>query len=96
MVYFAFKNSISCIRSRDSSFGIATGYGMEGRGSIPSPAHVSDFSLLYSVQISSGAHPDSYPVSIGGLTVHHHVVSSSRMVELYLDYAIRLYGLVFS
>jgi hypothetical protein len=41
-------------RSRDSSVGIATGYGLDGRGSIPG----SDKTFsLHSVQTSSGAHP---------------------------------------
>jgi hypothetical protein len=43
-----------------SSIDIATGYGLDGRGSIPEGA--SDFSLFYSVQTGSGAHPASYPM----------------------------------
>jgi hypothetical protein len=30
------------------------------------PVGTRDFSLLYSVQTSSGAHPTSYPMGIGG------------------------------
>jgi hypothetical protein len=37
--------------SRNSSVGIATGYGLNGRGSITG----RDFSLLHNVQIGSGA-----------------------------------------
>jgi len=47
--------------SRDSSVGIATGYGLDDRmiGSW-------DFFLRHRVQTDSGAHPASYPMSIGG------------------------------
>jgi hypothetical protein len=43
--------------------GIATGYGLEARVRFPA---VQDFSLLHSVQIGSGAHPASHPMSTGG------------------------------
>jgi hypothetical protein len=39
--------------SRDSSVGIATGYGLEGAGSIPGNVF---FSLLYNAPTASGAH----------------------------------------
>jgi hypothetical protein len=48
------------IRSRDSSDCTATGYGLDGRRSIPGRA--SDFCLLRSVQTCSGVHPASYPM----------------------------------
>jgi hypothetical protein len=48
--------------SRDSSVGIAMGYGLDGRGS----AKARDFSLLPSVQTGCGAHPASYPMCTGG------------------------------
>jgi hypothetical protein len=48
--------------SRDSSVGIATGYGLDGQGLIPG----RDVSLLHSVQTGSGAHPASYPMGTGG------------------------------
>jgi hypothetical protein len=41
--------------------GIRTGYGLEGQGSIPGRGRV--FSLLHSIQTSSGTHPTSYPIS---------------------------------
>jgi hypothetical protein len=44
--------------SRDSSVGVATGYGLDGWGSIPGTGR--DFPLLHSVQTGSGAHPASY------------------------------------
>jgi hypothetical protein len=50
--------------SRDSSDGIATGYGLDGTGSIS--RQEQDFSLLHSVQNGSGAQPASYPVDSGG------------------------------
>jgi hypothetical protein len=53
-------------RSRDSSVGIAMDYGLDGRGSIPGGG--SDSSLL-SVQTGSGAHPASYPMGTGDLSL---------------------------
>jgi hypothetical protein len=50
-------------RSRNSSVGIATGYGLDGRVHFPSGTR--DFSLLHSVQTGSEAHPFSYPIKIG-------------------------------
>jgi hypothetical protein len=43
--------------------GIATGYGLDGPGSISA---VQDFPLLHSVQTDSGTHPASYPMGTGG------------------------------
>jgi hypothetical protein len=48
--------------SRDSPVGIAAGYGLEGRGSIPDRG--KRFSL-HSVQTGSGAHPISYQMGVG-------------------------------
>jgi hypothetical protein len=42
--------------------GIATGYGLDGRGSIPDGG--KRFSL-HSVQTGSGAHPPSYSMGLG-------------------------------
>jgi hypothetical protein len=50
--------------SRDSSVGIATGYGLDGPGSTPAGARY--FSVLHSVHAGSEAHPASYPVGTGG------------------------------
>jgi hypothetical protein len=47
---------------RDSSVGIATGYEMVGRGSIPGRG---SFSPFHRVQIGPGAHPISYPMGTG-------------------------------
>jgi hypothetical protein len=51
-------------RSRDSSDGIATSYGLDSRGSIPGSGN--RFSILHNVQTGSEAHPASYPVGIAG------------------------------
>jgi hypothetical protein len=50
--------------NRDSSVGIATGYGLEGRASVPGWG--KRFSLLHVVQTDSGVHPASYPMGKGG------------------------------
>jgi hypothetical protein len=48
--------------SRDSSVGIALGYGLDDRGSmVRFPAVAGDFSLHHRVQNGSEAHPASYP-----------------------------------
>jgi hypothetical protein len=53
--------------SRDSSVGIALGYGLDDRGSrVRFPAGAGNFSLHHRVQKGSGAHPASYPVGIRG------------------------------
>jgi hypothetical protein len=49
--------------SRDSSVGIALGYGLDDRGSrVRFPAGAANFSLHHRVQNGSGAHPASYPM----------------------------------
>jgi hypothetical protein len=50
------------VQGRDSSVGIATGFGPDDRGSIRAGKH---FYLLHSVQTGSEAHPASYPMGIG-------------------------------
>jgi hypothetical protein len=55
------------VPSRDSSVGIALGYGLDDRGSrVRFPAGTGNFSLHHRVQIGSGAHPASYPMGKGG------------------------------
>jgi hypothetical protein len=57
-------------RSRDSSVGIALGYGLDDRGSrVLFPAGAGNFSLHHRVQISSGAHPVSYLMGTGALSL---------------------------
>jgi hypothetical protein len=51
-------------KSRNSSVGIALGYGLDDRSWIPCEA--GDFSLHHSVQNGSEAHPASYPIGTRG------------------------------
>jgi hypothetical protein len=54
-------------KSRDSSVGIALGYGMDDRGSrVRFPAGAWNFSLHHRVQSGSGAHPASSPMGTTG------------------------------
>jgi hypothetical protein len=54
-------------KSRDSSVGIALGYGLDERGSrVRFPAGSGNFSLHHRVQNGSGAHSASYPVTTRG------------------------------
>jgi hypothetical protein len=50
--------------SRDSSVGMAMGYGLDSR--VRFQAGARDFSLFHSVQTGSGAQPASYPMDTGG------------------------------
>jgi hypothetical protein len=50
-------------KSRDSSVGIALGYGLDDRSSrVQFPAGTGNFSLHHRVQNGSGAHLASYPM----------------------------------
>jgi hypothetical protein len=50
-----------------SSVSIATGYGLDDRGSgVRFLAETGNFSLFNRVQTGSGAHPASYPMGTGG------------------------------
>jgi hypothetical protein len=52
---------------RDSSVGIALGYGLDDRGSkVRFPAGARNFSLHHRVQNGSVAHPASYPMGTRG------------------------------
>jgi hypothetical protein len=52
---------------RDSSVGIALGYGLDNRGSrVRFPAGAGNFSLRHRVQNGSGAHPASYRMGTRG------------------------------
>jgi hypothetical protein len=62
VLYFPTRSEI-CIYT---SVGIATGYGLDGRGSIL--GRVKRLSLLHSVHTGSGAHPVCYPMDIGALS----------------------------
>jgi hypothetical protein len=53
--------------SRDSSVGIALGYGLDDRGSrVRFPARSGNFYLHHRVQNGSGAHSASYPMGTRG------------------------------
>jgi hypothetical protein len=53
--------------SRDSSVGIALGYGLDDRGStVRFLAGAGNFYIHHRVQNGSGAHPASYPMGTGG------------------------------
>jgi hypothetical protein len=56
------------IKSRDSSVGIALGYGLDDRRGcrVRFPAGAGNFSLHHRVQNGSGAHPASYSTGTGG------------------------------
>jgi hypothetical protein len=59
--------SIPSRKSRDSSVGIALGYGLDDWGSrVQFPVGVGNLSLHRYVQNSSGAHPASYPMGTRG------------------------------
>jgi hypothetical protein len=51
-------------KSRDSSVGIALGYGLDER--VRFPAGAGNFSLHHHVQNGSGANPASYPMDTRG------------------------------
>jgi hypothetical protein len=52
--------------SWDSAVGIATGYGLDGRGVGVRVPVGQDFCLFRVIQTGSGAHPASYPIGTGG------------------------------
>jgi hypothetical protein len=53
--------------NRDSSVGIALGYGLDDRGSrVRFPVEAGNFSLHHRLQNGSGAHPASYPMGTRG------------------------------
>jgi hypothetical protein len=55
------------IKSRDSSVGVALGYGLDDLGSrVRFTSWAGDFSLHHRVQNGSGAHPASYPMGTRG------------------------------
>jgi hypothetical protein len=61
---------LSVIKSRDSSVGIALGYGLDDRGSrVRFLAGARNFFLHHRVKNGSGAHPDSYPMGTRGFSL---------------------------
>jgi hypothetical protein len=64
-----YVNFIS-FKSRDSSVGIALGYGLgDGVTRVRFLAGAGNFSLHHRVQNDSGAHPASYPMVLGALSL---------------------------
>jgi hypothetical protein len=56
-----------CPKSRDSSVGLALGYGLDDLGSrVRFPAEAGNFSVHHRVQNGSGAHPAFYPMGTRG------------------------------
>jgi hypothetical protein len=63
----SFHYPFRCKESRDSSVGIALGYGLDDWGSrVRFQVGAGNFSLHHRVQNGSGAHPASYPVGNRG------------------------------
>jgi hypothetical protein len=59
--------NVQCKKSRDSSVGIALGYGLNDRGSrVRFPAGAGNFSLHHCIQNGFGGHAISYPVGTRG------------------------------
>jgi hypothetical protein len=97
------------LTSRDSSVGIALGYGLDDRSSmVRFPAGAGSFSLHHRVQNGSGAHPASYPMGTRGSfpgvkrpgpEVDHSPPSSAEVQNAWSYTStppIRLYGVVLS
>jgi hypothetical protein len=89
---------VVCIdRNPDSSVGIATGCRLNGLSSFPNRTKI----LLFSTTSYQAYYPIGTGVSFCGskatgsvkLTTQFHLVTRSRMVEIYLPYPLRHYGL---
>jgi hypothetical protein len=62
-----FHKNMKCSESRDSSVGIALGFGLDdGDSRFRLPAVAGNFSLHHHVQNGSGAHPAFYPIGTRG------------------------------
>jgi hypothetical protein len=65
ILYFAYV--IGLDKSRDSSVGVALGYGLDDRGRrVRFPAGAGNFSLHHRVQNDSGVHPAYYSMGTSG------------------------------
>jgi hypothetical protein len=104
--WFNHPNNVRC---RDSSVGIALGYGLDERSSsIRFPEGAVNISLHNRVQNGSGAHPASHPMGTRAISLgvkqpvreaDHSPPTSAKVkewVELYLHSPIRLHGVVLS
>jgi hypothetical protein len=80
--------------SRDSSVGIATGYGLDEQGGREFESRSGKrFSLLYIVQTGSGVHPTSYKMGTGdffpgvkrqGREVDHSALTSTEVKKMWI------------
>jgi hypothetical protein len=82
---------------RDSLVALATGYKLDGQGSIP--GRYKRFSVLHSVQTDPGAHCASYPVGTGGSFRESKAAGPwswklTSVYTIYLHCPLRLHGLV--
>jgi hypothetical protein len=74
MIYVPFNRGY---KSRDSSVGIALGYGLDDqRSRVRFPVGAVNFSLHHRVQNGSGAHLASYPMGIRGSFLGSKAVGS--------------------
>jgi hypothetical protein len=71
-------------QGRDSSVGIATGYRLKGRGSIPSRDRIILFSSRPALGLTRGPFPRGKSGRGLTLTTHLHLLPKSRTVELFL------------
>jgi hypothetical protein len=66
LISFSFPTAFLSLFSMSSyTVGLATGYRLDGRGSVPGRG--TDFSILHSAHTGSGSHPASYPMGTGAL-----------------------------
>jgi hypothetical protein len=89
---------------QDSSVGIATSYGLDGRGSIPEKSKIFLFSTASKPALGPTQPPIQWLPGVSSpgreigrgvkLTTHFHLVPRSRMLELYLHSPICLSGIL--
>jgi hypothetical protein len=86
------------IRSRDSSVGIAMGYGLDDPGSIPGSRKNFIFSTASRPNMGPAQPPIQWVLGVKRpwleAVTHLHLVPRSRMVELYIHSLIRLHGVL--
>jgi hypothetical protein len=67
VLHYEPESTAQSFKSRDSSVGIALGYGLDDRSSRARfPARAGNFSLHHRVHNGSGAHPACYPMGTTG------------------------------
>jgi hypothetical protein len=83
-ILLCFREFAGSYGSRDSSVGIALGYGLDNRGSgVRFPAVAGNFSLHHRVQNGSGAQPAFYSMGVKrpGREAEHSPSSSAKVRE---------------